>query len=108
MMSRRRWLVGWGLLASTYLCLAVIRVAAHADWDGALVYVGAAAVTFGFAAAVIPWVLPRRREGGGGGPSPGEGGDEPPPPWWPDFEREFWGHLRGSGRSQRERESARR
>ena len=106
-MSRARWLVGWGILASTYLCLAVVRVAAHADWDGALVYVGAAAVTFGFAAAVIPWVLPRKR-GAGEGPPPGGGGDEPPPPWWPDFEREFWGHLGRRTPDHPEHEPARR
>jgi hypothetical protein len=75
----------------------------HGDWSGALVYTGAAAVTFGFAAAVIPWVLPRGR--GDDPPPPDEGADEPQPPWWPDFERQFWGHL-DDGRRPRERDPA--
>ena len=95
MITRARWLLGWGLMAGTYLSLAVVRVVAHADWDGALVYSGAALVTFGFAAAVIPWVLPR----GGGGEEDGDGGDGPSPPWWPEFEREFWSPVGRGHRS---------
>lgn len=93
MMTRARWLVGWGLMAGTYLSLAVVRVLAHADWGGALVYGGAALVTFGFAAAVIPFVLPRPGPTGPGDDGGGGDGDEPPPPWWPEFEREFWSRV---------------
>lgn len=32
-------------------------------------------------------------DGGGGGP-----GDDDPPPWWPEFERDFWHHVRDRGR----------
>ncbi len=97
MMSRARWLAGWGLMAATYLVLAAVRLLVHADWGGALVSTAAALVTFGFAAAVIPFVLPRGRDDDdSGGDDGGQGGDRPPP-WWPDFEREFWGHVGGLG-----------
>ena len=87
-------------MAGTYLSLAVVRVAAHADWGGALVYGGAALVTFGFAAAVIPFVLPRGLGGEGG--HEGGPGDEPSSPWWPEFEREFWSHVGGGTRRSSE------
>ena len=64
MISRRRWLAGWGLLSLTYLSLAVVRVLSGGDAGAAVVYVVAAAVTFAFAAAVIPFVVPRRPDGG--------------------------------------------
>jgi hypothetical protein len=109
MITRARWLLGWGLMAGTYLSLAVVRVVAHGDWDGALVYSGAALVTFGFATAVIPFVLPRGG-GGEGGEEGDRGGDGPSPPWWPEFEREFWSHVgRGApGRKSSEGGGARR
>jgi len=31
MISRRRWLAGWGLLSLTYLSLAVVRVLSGGD-----------------------------------------------------------------------------
>jgi hypothetical protein len=92
-MSRRRWLAGWGLLAGTYLVLGAIPVAGG-DPSSALVYLAAAAVTFGFAAAVMPLIVPRGEFGpgrpDGGDPSDGE---PPSPPWWPEFEREFWSRV---------------
>jgi len=101
MISRRRWLAGWGLLSLTYLSLAVVRVLSGGDVGAAVVYLVAAAVTFGFAAAVIPFVVPRRSDDGDDDSSdggPGPGGDEPePPPWWPDFERDFRRHTDGQG-----------
>ena len=99
MISRRRWLAGWGLLSLTYVSLAVVRVLSDGDVGAAVVYLVAAAVTFGFAAAVIPFVVPRRSDDGDDDSSdggPGPGGDEPePPPWWPDFERDFRRHADG-------------
>jgi hypothetical protein len=112
MITRRRWLAGWALLSLTYLSLAVVRVLSGGDLGAAVVYVVAGAVTFGFAAAVLPFVVPPRSDGddddssdGGDGP----GGDEPdPPPWWPEFERDFRRHADGHGgapgRSPRPRE----
>jgi hypothetical protein len=115
MISRRRWLAGWGLLATTYLTLAVVRGATGGDLGGAVVYLVAAAITFGFAAAVIPFVVPKRSgedddDTSDGGSGPGDGPE--PPPWWPEFERGFRRHARerererpGDGR-QRPRERA--
>lgn len=99
MMSRARWLLGWGLLSGTYLTLGVMAVIRDADWGAGLVYGVAATITFGFAAAMLPIVAPRPPDddddgpGGGGDPD----GGEPPPPWWPEFERQFWWHVRGLG-----------
>ncbi len=93
MISRRRWLAGWGLLSVTYLVLAGVRGLGTGDTHGALVSVVAAVITFAFAAAVLPIMVPRRKGGGpgSGGPAP----EEPPqPPWWPQFEREFREHVR--------------
>ena len=106
MISRRRWLAGWGLLSLTYLTLATVRVLSDGDVDAALVYLVAAAVTFGFAAAVIPFVVPRHPNGDddpsdSGGP---DGGGPEPPPWWPDFERDFRRHAHGKGGGPRSRE----
>jgi hypothetical protein len=98
MMSRRRWLAGWGLLAGTYLVLGTIPVAGG-DPRSAPVYLVATAVTFGFAAAVLPLMVPRGREGGTG-PTDGSapsGGEPPSPPWWPEFEREFWSRVSAEG-----------
>jgi hypothetical protein len=97
MMSRRRWLGGWGLLSGTYLALALVRGVLGGDLQGAGVYLVAATVTFAFAVAVLPFVVPRRDDGGdddssGGGW--GRGGGEPEPPWWPEFERAFRRHAR--------------
>lgn len=95
MITRRRWLAGWGLLAATYLSLALVGVVGGEGLDAALVHLVTAAVTFGFAAAVLPIVVPRRGGDGRGGDGD-QDGDEPPPPWWPDFERQFWWHVRGT------------
>lgn len=110
MFSRARWMSGWCLLAGTYVTLGAIRVIGD-GWDGSvLVYLLAATVTVAFAAAMLPIVAPRRPpgddDGGGGGIRPPD--DPPPPPWWPDFEREFWGHVRDRGPdpAPRERTSA--
>jgi hypothetical protein len=106
--SRARWLVGWGLIASTYLSLAVVRVAGSGDWSGALVYLAAAAITFGFAAAVMPVVVPRAHGDDSSQGEGGTGGEPPPPPWWPSFERQFWWHVHGfrgpGGRPEEPRE----
>lgn len=111
MISRHRWLAGWGLLALTYLSLAVVRVLSGGDLGAAVVYVVAAAVTFGFAAAVIPFIVPRRPDDGddsSGGDGRGPDGGGPEPPWWPDFERDFRRHATerrgGPGGSPRPRE----
>ena len=81
-------------MAGTYLTLGAMHVAGGDPRD-ALVHVVAAVVTFGFAAAVLPIMAPRRR--GEGGPddrgAEGDGDEPPPPPWWPEFEREFWGRV---------------
>jgi hypothetical protein len=94
MVSRTRWLLGWGLLTGTYLGLAALRLVRGGDDGSIAVYLVAAVVTFGFAAAMLPIVCPRGDDdpgesGGGGSPDR----DPPPPPWWPDFERAFWGHV---------------
>jgi hypothetical protein len=96
MMSRRRWLGSWGVLCGAYLALGAIRVIGGGDPQSALIYVILAAVTFGFVAATLPLIVPRRPSGGEG-PPPGDdpsGGEPPPPPWWPEFEREFWSRVR--------------
>lgn len=106
MISRRRWLAGWGLLSVTYLVLAGVRGLGTGDAHGALVSVSAAVVTFAFAAAVLPIMVPRRKGGGprgDGGPKPEE---PPPPPWWPEFERDFRRHAKES-RAPERRPSAR-
>ncbi len=96
-----------GLLSATYLVLAAVRGLGTGDSHGALVSVAAAAITFGFAAAVLPIMVPRRRpdrpdSDGPRNPSP----DEPPqPPWWPEFERQFRRHVLDSGRNAGEREA---
>jgi hypothetical protein len=106
MMSRGRWLACAGLVAGTYLVLAGVRGLGAGDFDSALVYAAAAVVTFAFAAAVLPIMVPRRKRrgdgprGGGGGDDPGP--DEPPqPPWWPEFEREFREHVRETDTPER-------
>lgn len=97
MITRRRWLAGWGLLTGTYLTLALVGLLGGEGLDAAVVHFVTAAVTFTFAAAVLPVVIPRRPgEDAGGGNGPPGGGE--PPPWWPDFERQFWRHVRGPGR----------
>ena len=94
MVSRTRWLMGWGLLTGTYLALAALRLIRGGDDGSIAVYLVAAVVTFGFAAAMLPIVCPRgdddQGESDGGSP---RAPDPPPPPWWPDFERAFWGHV---------------
>jgi hypothetical protein len=104
MISRRRWLAGWGLLSTTYLTLAVVRGVASGDLGGAVVYLVAATITFGFAAAVLPFVVPKRSGGDDDDSSdggPGGGGEPEPPPWWPDFERGFRRHARERERAGR-------
>lgn len=107
MMSRRRWLGGWGLMAGTYLVLGTIHLAGS-DSRSAMVYLVAAAITFGFAAAILPLMAPRREageDGPAGGTEPPDG-EPPPPPWWPEFEREFWSRVpAGNGRSAEDREA---
>jgi hypothetical protein len=84
-------------LAATYLSLALVGVVGGEGLDAAVVHLVTAAVTFGFAAAVLPVVVPQRSEGEGDGRGGGgnQDGGDPPPPWWGDFERQFWWHVRG-------------
>jgi hypothetical protein len=100
--TRRRWLAGWGLLAGTYLSLAAKELLAGADIGSAVVYLVGAAITFGFAAAVMPVVVPRLPPEGGD-PPPDHAGEDPEPPWWPGFERGFWRHVADKDRPRSDR-----
>ncbi len=109
-MSRRRWLACWGLLAGAYLALGLIRGLSTADPGSVRVHLVAAVVTFGFAAAVLPVILPRHGrndDDATGGDGPGDGGGDPPPSWWPEFERQFRWHVRTSEGPAAEREEGR-
>ena len=104
-------LAGFGL-SGVYAVLA-LALLAMGQSRTALVFAASAAVTGALIAIILPLLAPRGgdsdddEDGGSGG-----GGDgPPPPPWWPEFEREFWSHVRarperGGRGPRREREPA--
>lgn len=96
-------LAGFGL-AGVYAVVALVEFALVGDARAALVFGASAAVTGVLIAVLLPLLAPRRGDsddeddddGFGGG-----GNDPSPPPWWPEFEREFWSHVRGGHRPSR-------
>lgn len=92
-------LAGFGL-AGVYAVVALVEAALVGDLRAALVFGVSAAVTAVLIAVLLPLLAPRRGDADDDDDDdgPGGGGDGPsPPPWWPDFEREFWSHVRGTG-----------
>ncbi len=104
MITRRRWVAGWALLAGTYLLLGLVGVVRGEGLQSAVVHLVTATVTFGFAAAVLPVVVPRGRDHDDDDWRDDPGRGDPPPPWWPEFERQFWGYvqrpIKGQGKTR--------
>jgi len=100
MVRSSRLALGGGLVAAGEAVAGVTALVALGPFRIALFLITCGLATGATTAAVV--ALIDRRGGPGGPPGGGPGGGPPdePPPWWPDFERDFWAHVRGRERTR--------
>lgn len=101
MQAVRPLALGGGLVAVGEAVAGTVALAAIGPVAISLFLLACGVATAATTAGLAALIAHRRGPGDSPGGPPGEPprGPEPPPPWWPDFERDFWAHVRDRQRT---------